>query len=98
LAIAEKILDQASELDQVMQSYKGHLVGRINISIVSTGKYVMPYLLTDFLKEHPAVEFEIDVTNKERVDGKFGSKFYRLRFSVTCTGTSQNAKHSDIEE
>jgi DNA-binding transcriptional LysR family regulator len=67
LAIAEKILDQASELDQVMQSYKGHLVGRINISIVSTGKYVMPYLLTDFLKEHPAVEFEIDVTNKERV-------------------------------
>jgi len=67
LAFAEKILDQASELDQVMQSYKGHLVGRINISIVSTGKYVMPYLLTDFLKEHPAVEFEIDVTNKERV-------------------------------
>ena len=67
LAFAEKILDQASELDQVMQSYKGNLVGRINISIVSTGKYVMPYLLTDFLKEHPAVEFEIDVTNKERV-------------------------------
>ncbi|MFM7156549.1 MAG: LysR family transcriptional regulator, partial [Bacteroidota bacterium] len=43
LAFAEKILDQASELDQVMQSYKGHLVGRINIAIVSTGKYVMPY-------------------------------------------------------
>jgi hypothetical protein len=29
------------------------LSGRLKISIVSTGKYVMPYFLSDFLKRNP---------------------------------------------
>jgi DNA-binding transcriptional LysR family regulator len=35
--------------------------------VVSTGKYVMPYYLKDFLKQHPDVELKMDVTNKEKV-------------------------------
>jgi hypothetical protein len=31
-------------------AYKGRLTGRLKVSIVSTGKYVMPYFLADFMK------------------------------------------------
>ena len=39
----------------------------MRISIVSTGKYIMPYFLSDFLKLHPGIELEMDVTNKNKV-------------------------------
>jgi DNA-binding transcriptional LysR family regulator len=54
-------------MDDVVQSYKGQLTGKLKIAVVSTGKYVMPYLLTDFLNAHPAITLELDVTNKEKV-------------------------------
>lgn len=67
LAYAERILDQAGAMDDIVQSYNGQLTGKLKISVVSTGKYVMPYLLSDFLKNHPAITLELDVTNKEKV-------------------------------
>jgi len=67
LAYAERILDQAGAMDDVVQSYKRQLTGKLKIAVVSTGKYVMPYLLTDFLNAHPAITLELDVTNKEKV-------------------------------
>ena len=67
LAYAERILDQAGAMDDVVQSYKGQLTGKLKIAVVSTGKYVMPYLFTDFLNAHPAITLELDVTNKEKV-------------------------------
>jgi DNA-binding transcriptional LysR family regulator len=39
----------------------------LKISIVSTGKYVMPYFLSDFLKRNPGVDLILDVTNKKQV-------------------------------
>jgi DNA-binding transcriptional LysR family regulator len=43
------------------------LSGRLKISAVSTGKYVMPYFLSDFLNEHEGIELVLDVTNKAKV-------------------------------
>ena len=48
-------------------AFKDQLVGRLKFSIVSTGKYVLPYFLTDFLRVNPGVEISIDVTNREKV-------------------------------
>lgn len=64
---AEQILQQVSTIDYKTLAYKGQLFGKIKISVVSTGKYVMPYFLADFLKMHPGVELEMDVTNKNKV-------------------------------
>jgi LysR family transcriptional regulator, low CO2-responsive transcriptional regulator len=64
---AEKILEGVYALNYKTQAHKGQLTGRLKISIVSTGKYVMPYFLTDFLKQHPGVELAMDVTNKAKV-------------------------------
>jgi DNA-binding transcriptional LysR family regulator len=43
------------------------LAGRLKISVVSTGKYVMPYFLTDFIREHAGIELLMDVTHKSKV-------------------------------
>ncbi len=64
---AEQILHQVYEINFKTMAYKGQLTGRLKISVVSTGKYVMPYFLTDFIQNHPGVELEMDVTNKIRV-------------------------------
>lgn len=64
---AEKILDEVHAINFRNQAYKGQLAGRLKISVVSTGKYVMPYFLTDFLKRNQSVELLMDVTNKARV-------------------------------
>ena len=66
-AAAELILEGVYELNYKTQAHKGQLTGRLKISIVSTGKYVMPYFLADFLKLHPGVELAMDVTNKAKV-------------------------------
>ena len=42
---AEKILDQVYAINYKMQAYQGELIGRLKISIVSTGKYVYAILL-----------------------------------------------------
>ena len=64
---AELILEGVYELNYKTQAHKGQLTGRLKISIVSTGKYVMPYFLADFLKLHYGVELAMDVTNKAKV-------------------------------
>jgi LysR family transcriptional regulator, low CO2-responsive transcriptional regulator len=64
---AENILNQIHEINYKTLAHKGLLTGRLKISVVSTGKYVMPYFLSDFLKKHEGVELKMDVTNKSKV-------------------------------
>jgi len=64
---AEKILNEVHAINYKTLAYKGQLSGRIKISIVSTGKYVMPYFLSDFMKQNEGVDLIMDVTNKSRV-------------------------------
>ena len=64
---AQNILNEVYAINYKTMSFKGQLSGRLKISVVSTGKYVMPYFLSGFLKQHPGVELVLDVTNKARV-------------------------------
>ena len=48
-------------------AFKGQLTGRLKISVVSTGKYVMPYFLSNFMQQHTGIELLMDVTNKNKV-------------------------------
>lgn len=66
---AERILNEVAAIDFKTHAFKGQLTGRLKLSVVSTGKYVMPYFLSSFMREHPGVELQMDVTNKERVIG-----------------------------
>ncbi len=64
---AENILNQVHAINFKTLAYKGQLTGRLKISVVSTGKYVMPYFLSGFIRQHPGIELVMDVTNKNRV-------------------------------
>lgn len=64
---AQKIVYEVQAINYKTSSFKGQLSGRLKISVVSTGKYVIPYFIADFLKENSAVELELDVTNKLKV-------------------------------
>ena len=64
---AENILNQVYSINHKTLAYKGQLSGKLKISVVSTGKYVMPYFLKDFIKQNSGVELLMDVTNKNKV-------------------------------
>lgn len=64
---AENILNEVHAINYKTMAFKGKLTGKLKITSVSTGKYVIPYLLADFMKLHSEVELMLDVTNKNRV-------------------------------
>ena len=64
---AEKILAEVYAINYKTLAYKGQLAGRLKLSVVSTGKYIMPYFLAGFLKQHPGIELILDVTNRAKV-------------------------------
>lgn len=64
---AENILNQVQAINYKTLSYQGNLTGRLKISVVSTGKYVMPYFLSDFIRKNDGVDLIMDVTNKAQV-------------------------------
>ncbi|KXX71257.1 LysR substrate-binding domain-containing protein [Flammeovirga sp. SJP92] len=64
---SKKILEEAEGIKYTVDQYKGLVSGSIKISVVSTGKYVIPYYLKDFMDKYPSVEIKIDVSNKVKV-------------------------------
>lgn len=64
---AVRVLAEVQAIETKTQAHKGQLVGKLKISSVSTGKYIAPYFITDFIKQNPAVELMLDVTNKAQV-------------------------------
>ncbi|MFT5778233.1 MAG: DNA-binding transcriptional LysR family regulator [Crocinitomicaceae bacterium] len=65
--IAQRTFDELDELKFKTKEYEGMLTGRLKISSASTGKYVIPFFLSDFLEEHSGIDLVLDVTNKSRV-------------------------------
>lgn len=64
---ADKIITEVHAINFKMHAYKGELTGKIKFSVVSTGQYVAPYFIADFMKINKGVELIMDVTNKEQV-------------------------------
>lgn len=64
---AENIITQVYAINFKTLAFKGQLTGRLKISVVSTGKYIMPFFLADFIKQHSGIELVMDVTNKSKV-------------------------------
>lgn len=64
---AENIISQVHAINYKTSAYNGQLTGRLKISVVSTGKYVMPYFLTEFMQKHDGIDLLMDVTNKNKV-------------------------------
>lgn len=64
---AENILEEVDKLNMKIFAYEGQLIGLLKIAVVSTGKYVMPYFISAFIRQNPGVNLSLDVTNKTTV-------------------------------
>lgn len=64
---AKKIIEEVEAINYKTSSFSGELAGKLKLSIASTGKYVMPFFLSEFMDLHPSVELLMDVTNKSQV-------------------------------
>lgn len=64
---AQKVIDEVATITYKSMIFKGKLSGKLTLSVVSTGKYVIPYFLSDFLKLNKGIDLEMDVTNKSKV-------------------------------
>ncbi|MBC7494278.1 MAG: LysR family transcriptional regulator [Flavobacterium sp.] len=65
--IAKRIIAEVAKIDDKTFAFKGILSGKLKLSVVSTGKYVMPYFLSGFVKIFSEIDLEMDVTNKSKV-------------------------------
>lgn len=65
--IAENVLKEADAIKYKTREFQGLLAGKLRISSASTGKYVMPFFLSDFMHRYQGVELVLDVTNKTYV-------------------------------
>jgi DNA-binding transcriptional LysR family regulator len=63
----ENILNEVSKIDHKTLAFSGKLSGKLKIAVVSTGKYVMPFFLSKFIKDNDGVDLLLDVTNKAKV-------------------------------
>lgn len=64
---AEKIIHEVHAINYKTLAHQGLLSGKLRISVVSTGKYIMPYLLSDFMKNKEGIELFMDVNNRAHV-------------------------------
>ncbi len=64
---AESIINEVDNINYTSQNYTNKLAGHLKISIISTGKYIMPFFLNSFLKENEKIDLTMDVTNKSKV-------------------------------
>ncbi len=92
--IAQRVLSEIETIHYHSQNYKGVLSGKLRISVVSTGKYVMPYFLRDFLKENPGIDLEMDVANKRKVIGSLEQN--EVDFSLVSVIPTHLAIHEEI--
>lgn len=65
--MSEKVINEVLAINYKTMAYRGHLSGRLILSVVSTGKYIAPYFLSNFIKQNEGVDLIMDVTNKSRV-------------------------------
>lgn len=65
--MSERILNEVYAINYKTLAYKGQLTGRLKISSVSTGKYIIPYFLSPFINLNPGIELVLDVTNRSTV-------------------------------
>lgn len=91
-AIVTRILEEVHKINYKTEAYKGLLSGCLQISVVSTGKYLMPYFLSQFLKINPGIELVMDVTNKDRVIGSLE------KGEIDIALVSVLPDHVDVEE
>lgn len=58
------IFEELRFLQSNLAAMEGQVAGDLNLVAVNTAQYVVPYLLKDFLSEHPSLNVKVSVVNR----------------------------------
>lgn len=65
LPMARRMVDWSVQIDETMESLHGEVYGHLKVGCSTTsGKYILPILLTSFMKIHPKVTATCQVTSR----------------------------------
>jgi DNA-binding transcriptional LysR family regulator len=62
---ARRMLGALKDAEDTVARLKGVQGGKLTLGLVSTAKYFVPRLLAEFRREHPAIEFRLEVGNRQ---------------------------------
>ncbi|BCN94365.1 LysR family transcriptional regulator [Thiomicrorhabdus immobilis] len=61
------VINELSNLESMLDDFRGMKRGRLRISVISTAKYFAPLVLGEFCKTYPKIELGLKITNRENV-------------------------------
>ena len=65
--LARRLVDWSVRIDETMESLRGEVYGHLKVGCSTTsGKYVLPFLLTSFMRRHPQVTATCQVTPRHQ--------------------------------
>lgn len=67
------VLQRLHELDLSLDELKDDVTGPVNLVVVSSAKYFLPYLLGHFLERYPRVKPQLVVTNRAKLLSKLAA-------------------------
>jgi LysR family transcriptional regulator, low CO2-responsive transcriptional regulator len=62
---ARRMLSALRDAEDTMVRLKGVRIGKLTLGMASTAKYFVPRLLAEFRREHPAIEFRLEIGNRQ---------------------------------
>ncbi|WP_024850213.1 LysR family transcriptional regulator [Hydrogenovibrio kuenenii] len=60
-----EVLNHFSNLEIMLDDFRGMKRGRLRVSVVSTAKYFMPIALGKFCKKYPDIDLDLTISNRE---------------------------------
>lgn len=60
-----EVIDQFSNLEILLDDFKGMKRGRLRLSVMTTAKYFMPLALGAFCKAYPDIDLDLTITNRD---------------------------------
>jgi DNA-binding transcriptional LysR family regulator len=64
---AREVLESFERLDMELSDLKGLRSGTLRVAVVTTSKYFIPHLLGSFCEQHPRVDLQFRVGNREQI-------------------------------
>lgn len=67
LDFARAIIRQFEDAEAAMAQHRGISGGRLNVAVISAGDYFFPQLMVAFARQHPGVQLNLTVHNREEL-------------------------------
>jgi DNA-binding transcriptional LysR family regulator len=90
--LAQRLVNWSVRIDETMVSLRGRVYGHLKIGCSTTsGKYILPFLLTSFMRIHPQVTATCQVTSRSQAVDDLSDGLVHIALA------SPNEFHSNVE-